>query len=183
MGEQVTVDKNFLDQLQMAYNLQKSLHDSDESRDDYEAALKKKFPDKYKTSQEKAEPFLSPLKKDMEEFKAWKKSLEEKEQDNNFAESFKRLKKEGGYTEEGIEEIKKIMVDRKVADPEVAAAYFEKRNPPKAIESSGYADRGWNFGDGADQKDSEAENWFKDPNRMFDKIAAEEFGKNKRKAA
>lgn len=178
----VEIEKDVFDQLQMAYNLQKSLHDSDESRADYEAALKKKFPDKYKTSSDRAKPILAPLEEEIKELRAWKKSVEEREQDSELDSTFKRLKSENGYTDEGISEIQKIMRERKVADPEVAAAYFEKRNPPKAIESTGYGERGWNFGDGADEKGSEAEKWFEDPNRMFDKIAAEEFGK-KRNAA
>lgn len=182
MGKTVEVDSDVLDQLQMAYNLQKALHDDDASRGDYENALKKKYPDKFKTSAEKAEPLLSPLQKKIEQLEARLKSRDEKDQDDNIEQTFKRLKTENGFTDEGIEEIKKIMVERKVADPEVAAAYFEKRNPPKAIESSGFAERGWNFGDGADTKGSDAEKWFEDPSRMFDRIAAEEFGKKHKTA-
>lgn len=177
MGKAVEIDSDVLEQLQMAYNLQKQLFDSDESRAEYESALKKKFPDKYKTSAEKAEPYLSPLQKKIEALEAKLKARDEKEQDESIDQTFSRLKKDNGYTDEGIAEIKKIMLDRKVADPEVAAAYFEKRNPPKAIESSGFSERGWNFDDDAKQEGSDAQSWFKDPNRMFDKIAAEEFGK------
>lgn len=175
----VEVDSDMLQQLQMAYNLQKSLHDDDASRADYEAALKKKFGDKVKTSAEKAAPYLSPLEKKIEALEAKLKAKEDGEFDDNINQTFKRLKNDNGFTDEGIEEIKKIMVERKVADPEVAAAYFEKRNPPKVIESSGYGESGWNFTDGADDKGTESEGWFKDPSRMFDKIAGEEFGKRK----
>lgn len=181
MGKMVEVDSDVLEQLNMAYNLQKNLFDSDESRADYEAALKKKFPDKYKTSREVADTYLKPVKDELEDLKKWKKEKQEAEADLALNEKFNELRK-SGFTEEGIEEVKKIMVDRKVADPDVAAAYFEKRNPPKAIESTGYGERGWNFTDNADEKGTEANDWFKDPNRMFDKIANEEFSK-KRKTA
>lgn len=44
-------------------------------------------------------------------------------------EGFSRLR-DGGYTDAGIEAVQKIMSEKGILDPEIAAAYHEKINPP-----------------------------------------------------
>lgn len=51
-------------------------------------------------------------------------------------EGFDRLR-QGGYRDEGIEAIQKIMSDKGILDPEIAAAYFEKINPPQIATPTG----------------------------------------------
>lgn len=56
-----------------------------------------------------------------------------------------KLRREG-WTEEGIKGVEKIMNDKGIIDPDVAAAYFEKQHPPQtpATPAGGPA---WNFVD------------------------------------
>ena len=77
-----------------------------------------------------------------------------KEQDAEINAAFGRLR-EQGYTEEGIGKIKQLMVERKIADPEAGAALFDKINPAKPLEHSGFQPTSWNFGGmGNDEPDT-----------------------------
>lgn len=48
-----------------------------------------------------------------------------------------------GYTDEGVGEIKKIMVSRSIADPEAAALLFDKLNPKPVQENPGWIPQAW----------------------------------------
>lgn len=49
-----------------------------------------------------------------------------------------------GWTEEGVKAVEKIMEDQGILDPEIAAAYYEKKNPPPAPMTPG-GTGAWNF--------------------------------------
>ena len=51
-------------------------------------------------------------------------------------EAFARLR-ENGYRPEGIEAVQKIMSEKGILDPEIAASWFEKINPPAPITPTG----------------------------------------------
>ena len=66
-----------------------------------------------------------------------------------------RLRRDG-WTDEGIAGVEKIMDEKGILDPEIAAAYFEKLHPPQQIAASS-GSGSWNFmeqseQDGADIK-------------------------------
>lgn len=72
-----------------------------------------------------------------------KAAVESREQADTEA-AFGRL--EGmGYQPAGIDAIKKLMVERKIADPEAAAALFDRMNPPVANEQPGWAPSSWSM--------------------------------------
>lgn len=52
--------------------------------------------------------------------------------------------KQQGWTEEGIAGVRKVMDERTITDPEVAAAYFEKMHPP-ATPATPSGSGAWNF--------------------------------------
>src|SRR5215831_3524545 len=77
------------------------------------------------------------------------------EEDAKLEAAFSQLRTDGGFTDEGIDKIKKIMVDRNVADPFAAAAYYEKHNPPPAPQRpSSFNGLGWGFGAKTDDEDA-----------------------------
>lgn len=59
--------------------------------------------------------------------------------------AFQRLEK-AGYQEDGIAKIKQLMVDRAIADPEAAAALFDKQNPPQTNEQPAWTPTNWEIG-------------------------------------
>ena len=65
---------------------------------------------------------------------------------------FGKLRK-SGWTDDGLVEVKKLMEERGIIDPEIAAAYYEKQHPPQVPATpSGVGT--WNFTDAADDTDA-----------------------------
>ena len=59
-----------------------------------------------------------------------------------------------GWTDEGLTEVRKLMDEKGILDPEIAAAYYEKQHPPQTpAMPSGVG--GWNFVENV--QDSEAD--------------------------
>ena len=52
-----------------------------------------------------------------------------------------------GYTQEGLAEVRKIMDEKGILDPAIAAAYFEKLHPPPTVVTPVGAIGAWNFTD------------------------------------
>lgn len=180
MSETVEIDAGELRQLQAAYNLQNKLFNNKESKAFYEKAIKAnpEFKDKYQTVEDVADPVVTPLKAQIKALEERLQKRDDKEFDDHMKSTFKDLQKHRGYTEEGIEQIKKIMVDKNIADAEAAADHWEKKNPAKSLESS-YSGNSWNFTENADKAGDDA-NWFNtNPDTMIERIALDEFSKRK----
>ena len=52
--------------------------------------------------------------------------------------------RQSGWTDEGLGEVKKLMEERGILDPEIAAAYYEKQHPPQ-LPATPSGVGGWNF--------------------------------------
>ena len=58
-----------------------------------------------------------------------------------------------GWTDDGLTEVRKLMDERGILDPEIAAAYYEKQHPPQnPANPSGVG--GWNFMDAPAEDDT-----------------------------
>jgi hypothetical protein len=55
----------------------------------------------------------------------------------------KKIQDEYGYTDDGIKDLEKMMLEKNIGDYEVAATYHAAKNP-KAAEPQGYKDPYWN---------------------------------------
>lgn len=117
-----------------------------ETRRDFERAVKKLRPD-IETTEDLAESYAAPVREELKiatgKIDAFLAAQEEAAKNRETADAdrarddaFGRLKA-GGYTEEGISTIQKLMVDRRIADPEAAAALFDKLNPPQEQHTGG----------------------------------------------
>ena len=95
--------------------------------------------------------------------------LATKEQDQQILGKFAALKTARGYTDEGLDNIKKLMVDKSIADPEAAADHFDKINyKPTPIEPSS-----WTGSNYLNEKDEGVKSWLTDPDGMTDRIIGE----------
>ena len=65
---------------------------------------------------------------------------------------FGKLRK-AGWTDDGLTEVKKLMEERGIIDPEIAAAYYEKQHPPQ-VPATPSGVGAWNFGEVADDTDA-----------------------------
>jgi len=88
---------------------------------------------------------LAAERKAREEEKAEREKTEKlRALDSQVEAGFAQLRREG-FMPEGIEEVRKIMNDKGILDPLVAAAYFEKLHPPATPVTPVGAIGAWNF--------------------------------------
>lgn len=179
----VEISEEDLAYLQKAEGLMKKLHDNKATRPLFDKAVKAhpELGKNYMSVEDTAEPIVAPLKEEIASLKKKFKDREDSEMDSHLNDTFKKIQSNYGYTDEGIGELKKMMVDKNIADPEVAAAYWEKKNPPKATESNGYSSNAWRFDEKVEaDKDSLDKLWFTDADAAFDQIITEERNKQRK---
>jgi len=97
-------------------------------------------------------------------------ALQTRADDDATRAAFTRLN-DAGYTDEGVAWIKKTMVERNIADPEAAAALYDKYHPPEAMKPAGYQPESWGFGANPD-KDTDRELLIKDEDAWADQEIA-----------
>lgn len=138
-----------------ALQLITTMDQNPEAKAHLERALKVVKPD-YVAEEDVAARYTAPvaeqvtaLKTQLDEFLKAQREREEQAQnaavENQIESAFDRLAK-AGYTSEGQERIKALMVERKIADPEAAALLFDKLNPPPPQEHSAYTPATWDIG-------------------------------------
>lgn len=148
--------------LKNSYNLLQKLDSDPRSKPLVERAVKIHHPEVV-TEEELGERLAAPhiekvnavateLRDQLEALKQREAGVAQREQENAVNSAFTRLES-AGYTPDGIGAIKQLMVDRKIADPEAAAALFDKMNPPAATEAPGWVPDRWNFDETASAVD------------------------------
>lgn len=98
--------------------------------------LAKKINPKVRTEEDVAEEYLTPVKAELKEFRDWKNGMEKQIGDYNVDESLKEIRKTYGYTDEGVESLRKFADENGIKNMRHAAAAFERENPPKAVTPS-----------------------------------------------
>lgn len=103
-------------------------------------------------------PIKELEKKFNDEVAALKKEREDEKRDQTLASiagkqeaAFARLKSQQHYTDEGVEQIRKLMETKGLLDVDDAVAIFERANPPPTPATpSGITGDKWNFADVSD---------------------------------
>jgi D-alanyl-D-alanine carboxypeptidase len=181
MSEAVTITADQKAVYDRAMQLLSDMNSNPVSRKTLEQAVKVVRPD-VETEEEKVtaqiEPHLKPVSEKMdavlkrfEEEDARRAADLDRQVEADLNAGFDRLRQRN-YTEDGIEKIKQIMVDRKVADPDVAAAYFEKMNPPAQTEGAGWTPQNWDLAAGASDAGTEMNALFSDEDGWADRQAS-----------
>lgn len=127
------------------------------------------------TDEDQAAEVLGPVREEIEALKKWKQDREDKDIEGQFDAKFKALRGEG-FTDDGIEKLKKLMVDRQIPDVEAAVALFERQNPapketPDALRSRGWADIPQGSEDTVKELMADESAWArKEAGKVFDEI-------------
>ena len=123
-----------------------------------------------------AKPYVDQIESLRGDLTALSTSIKEREeqaaqraQESQFAEAFGRLSK-AGYTADGITRIQELMVERKIADPDAAAALFDRLNPPAQHEQPGWSPATWEIGSTA-APTADLKLLFQDEDRWADREA------------
>lgn len=111
---------------------------------------------------------LDETKKQLAEF--IRKQQEEREE-ADLESRLRQVKTDNDLTDEGLEKVKKLMVERKIADPEAAAALLLRKEPAAPLPPSGFVPRRWNFGV-AEKDDASAQHLLADPEGWMEEEAA-----------
>jgi hypothetical protein len=132
-----------LNMLRSARQLLDQLMSSSKTKKGIQSLVKTLHPN-VTTDDDMAKEIVAPVQEKLEALEKWKKEREDKEIEGQFNSKFDALRKEG-WTDDGIEKLKKLMVDRQNGDVDSAVALFEKQNPapketPEQLRSRGWAD-------------------------------------------
>ncbi len=176
------IDDATLKVLQNAKGVLDKLNGDPESRALLEKGLKKHFP-QVETEEDigarLAAPHIEKFTKEVvEPLKAKLTSIEEadakqaeKAAETSLTEAFGEMRTRG-FTDEGIEAVKKMMVENSIADPRAAAARFLELNPPAPREEqSQFSPPAWNMDQNLVEHD--VKGLFADPDNWGDKMATQ----------
>ena len=143
------IDDGELQELRNAQDLVRKLTTNPKSKRFFEKGVKEINPE-FQTEEDIAKPFVDPIQARLDEIdkvvKTRFQKMDEDAIDSKISERFSELRKVHGYTDEGIDNVKKIMVERKIPDVDAAVALFEKQNKPKAEPLPGLTPSSWGFG-------------------------------------
>lgn len=116
-----------------------------------------------------AQPVLDEVSALRKQIEGLQGRLADEKTETKLNDTFSRLSRERGYTTDGLDKIKTMMVQKAIADPEAAADHWDRLNPkPEPIQSSGYT--GSSFMDV--EGDKELEPWLQNEERASDQEIA-----------
>lgn len=97
-------------------------------------------------------------------------TIKNEREDAKIQNRFSAIKAQRGYTDEGLQGIQKLMVEKSIADPEAAADHYDRINyRPEPIQPMAYSgSRAFNTPDSDSMKA-----WLENPDGMVDSIIGE----------
>ena len=122
------------------------------TRRDAEKLVKTLYPDTT-TTDDLAEPYVKRMEGLEAKLDEFFKRQDGEKLDAKLNAQLNELRTTRSYTEDGIERIKKVMVEKSIPDAIVAADHWERMNPPTANVESNFAPTDWGFGRKTDDKD------------------------------
>ena len=171
------IDDAELDTLRKARGLLDGLLRDPKTKRAVEREIKKLHPETVITDDFDA-PVLDEIKSIGAKVDKFITSQENAAQDRELADAFAALQDPNRtsepFTDEGIATVKKLMIDRKIADPMAAAALYEKMNPPpKPQTPSSFTGMSW--GIGAETKEPDTKLLFDDEDAFAEQEAGRFF--------
>lgn len=139
--------------LQGAQSLLDKLLKSPKTRRATEKLIKEHYPET-QTTDDLAAPYVEKLDGLEKKLDAFLKKNEDDKAESDFQGQLNQLR-DRGYTDEGLEKIKKLMKEKTIPDAIVAADHYEKLNPPVQQQPSMLSPSDWGFGRKTDDKNLE----------------------------
>lgn len=151
-----TITPERLALLERSHNMLQKLNGDARTRAPLEAAIKVHYPQvvtEEDTAQRLVGPHLDAFKTEVvapltEALKALNERGEREESsriEQRLTDAFSDLQNSRHFTPEGIEAVKRMMVENSIADPYAAAARFNELNPPPSTEVPGWTPQQWNM--------------------------------------
>ena len=118
---------------------------SPKTRRDAEKLVKTLYPETT-TTDDLAEPYIKRMDGLEAKLDKFFKQQDGEKLDNKLNAQLNELRTTRSYTEDGIEKIKKVMVEKSIPDAIAAADHWERQNPPTVNVESNFAPTDWGFG-------------------------------------
>lgn len=164
-----------LAQLQKGMALLQKLSTDPTTRRDFERVVKKAHPE-VETSDdvaaEVAKPYVEKIEAMGNQLSEFLTSQQKRDQEaadarqlSEMDTAFGRLRSQG-LQDEGVEHVKKLMIERNIADPEAAFALFERQNPKPATSAASWEPDSWGITENPVERD--VKGLFESPDRWAD---------------
>ena len=177
MAEMVELSDDEVKLLRGSKALMDQLLKSPKTRREAEKLIKTLHPEAV-TTDDVAAPYIERIDGLEKKLDSYFKDQQGKELDARLNSQIAQLR-EDGYTDEGIEKIKEIMVKEQIPNAIAASKLWDKANPPKPAETSNFAPTDWGFGRKTEDTDIKA--LFEDEDAWAEKEARKAWDEETRK--
>lgn len=166
---EITVSQEEYSKREGAWQLLDAMLKNPKTRTKAREAIKELKPD-VSFPEDIADPMLAPLKEQISNLEKSIKDERQERSDKELKAKIDKLRKDYDFTDEGIDELIKLMKERNVGDPEVAAIYIKSTNQ-KPVEIPGFQPSGWQLEANA-TADESMKGLLEDPESWADREAA-----------
>ena len=155
---------NFLQGRRQVADFVESIYNDPTLTKEAKALIKKKYPQVQIPDLDLEEKFNQRFDEDKREREAERKAAREAEQDKRINEARAKVQQEYGFTEDGMKDLEKMMVERNIGDYEAAATFHASKNPKQS--EANYSNGLWdhqkqeNFGEISKDPEGWARNEF-----------------------
>lgn len=144
MPREITDEEyNFLQGRRQVADFVESIYNDPALSKDAKALIKRKYPQVQIPDYDIEDRINQRLDEDRRARDDEKRLAKEQEEEKRFTETRSRVQKEYGFTEDGMKDLEKFMVERNVGDYEVAAQFHAMKNPKQS--DANQHDGRWNY--------------------------------------
>jgi hypothetical protein len=160
MPREVTDEEyNFLQSRRQVADFVESIYNDPSLNKEAKALIKRKYPQIQIPDHDLEERFdkrIDELKKERDDER---RSAKEAEEEKKYTEARSKVQKDYGFTDDGMKDLEKMMVERNIGDYEVAATFHSAKNP-KPIDAD-HGDGFWHHSkqDGFKEISADPEGW------------------------
>lgn len=133
---------NFLQGRKQVADFVESIYNDPALSKDAKALIKRKYPQIQIPDLDIEERLTQKIDEDRKQREDEKRTAREADEEKRFTETRSRVQQQYGFTDDGMKDLEKFMVEKGVGDYEVAASYQASKNP-KPSEAE-YGDGLWN---------------------------------------
>jgi hypothetical protein len=152
-------------QKEAAFALLNQLMSNPETRRQTQLLVKKANPKASIPEIDAAQPLVGAINNQQKEIDALKMELMKRDAQADIDKKHGSLKSQG-YTDEGIKNIEKLMVERNISDYDAGAALFDRMNPAPSVSSPSYV--GQSFFNGVDTSGEDFKKFSTNPGAWVD---------------
>lgn len=137
------IDDMTANEMARATELHNRLYSNPKTRARYEALAKEVNPQAV-TTEDQLAPVMGPLSERLAKLEAFEQKIDKSSKLWEQNEKLQALRSQFGFTDEGVQAVKKAMDENKLSDPLEAAEIFQNQFKPKPAEVSNHS--GWGNG-------------------------------------